>query len=107
MKIHTCFMASGILLASLFISNVYADTELENAALSRVITVLNSLTPLIQEAERQQDKSTRVQFQYAALQADINKIKAGIAEKLQTQTIEPRMVAPVDGDYLVQRGRHT
>lgn len=106
MKILSHLTVGGMLLAILFANISHADTELENASLARIITVLNSLTPLIQEAQRQQDKSARVQFQYSTLQSDINKIKAGIAEKLQTQTIEPRTVAPVQGDYLIQRGKH-
>jgi RAQPRD family integrative conjugative element protein len=107
MTIFSRLIAGGLLLALCFTGSVYADTELENAALARVITVLNSLTPLINEAERQQDKNARIQFQYKQLRNDINQIKSGIAEKLQTQTIEPRTIKSIDGDYLVQRSKHT
>lgn len=107
MKINP-HLAMGALLLAAAITNIsYADTELENASLARIINVLNSLTPLINEAKQQQDKTTRVQFQYSALQLDINKIKTGIAEKLQTQTVEPRAVSPISGDYLVQKGKHS
>lgn len=106
MTIISRIMVSSLLLVLFFTHNACADTDLENAALARVITVLNLLTPLINEAERQQDKNTRVQFQYNQLRQDINQIKTGIAEKLQTQTIEPRAVVAIKGDYLVQRGRH-
>jgi RAQPRD family integrative conjugative element protein len=107
MKILSHYLVGGLLIAACLVNSAYADTELENAALTRIVTVLNSLTPLINEAISQQDKTTRVQFQYDALQADINKIKSGIAEKLQVQTIEPRVVTPIQGDYLIQRGKHT
>jgi RAQPRD family integrative conjugative element protein len=80
-----------------------ADTDLENEDLIRIIQVLNSLTPIIDEAKLQQDKNTRIQFQYDRLQSDIQKIKAGIEEKLHKTTMEPRVVTPISGDYLTQK----
>lgn len=90
----------------LFSNLVLADTELENEALTRTIHVLDSLKPLINEAERQQDKNTRTQFQYDALRQDLEKIKTGINEKLNPITIEPRVVTPIDGDYVRFQEKH-
>lgn len=84
----------------------YADSELENASLARIVNVLNSLNPLIDEAQRQQDKNTRVQFQYDVLKNDLLKIKAGINAKLKQVSIEPRVVTPLQGDYLTFHGKH-
>jgi RAQPRD family integrative conjugative element protein len=106
MKTFHCLMASAFAFLILSAAPVYADTDLENAALARIVNVLNSVSPLIDEAERQQDKTARVQFQYQALRADINKIKTGIEQKLQTTSIEPRVVLPIQGDYLKQKGTH-
>lgn len=99
------------LLFSVFLINVLvapslaADTDLENAALARIIAVLNSLTPLINSAEEQQDKTTRVQFHYEILRNDIDKIKQGITQKLQPEPIEPRTIDPIQGDYLLPLGK--
>jgi RAQPRD family integrative conjugative element protein len=107
MKTFHCLMASAFAFLILSAAPVYADTDLENAALARIINVLNSASPLIDEAERQQDKTARVQFKYQTLRSDLNKIKTGITQKLQTTSIEPRVVTPIQGDYLKQRGKHS
>lgn len=100
------FTTALISFSYLYITTVQADTELENVALTRVIHVLDSLKPLLNEAERQQDKSTRIQFQYAKLREDLDQIKSGIQEKIEPKTIEPRYVAPIQGDYLILQGKH-
>lgn len=107
MRIH--FFKSPPVYAFVFLSFILtplcanADTDLENEDLVRIIQVLNSLTPIIQEAKVQQNKNTRIHFQYDLLQSDIQKIKAGIKEKLNKTTMEPRVVTPVSGDYLIQK----
>lgn len=105
MKINIYYYIAVLLVLTVLIpfTLVHADPELENENLVRMVNVLNSLTPLINEAQRQQDKTARVQFQYDLLQADINKIKSGITAKLQSTTIEPRNVIPLQGDYLTQK----
>jgi RAQPRD family integrative conjugative element protein len=106
MKLLHCLMASTLALGILQAAPLYADTDLENTDLARIVNILNSINPLLDEAERQQDKTARVQFQYQALRADLNQIKIGITQKLQTTSIEPRVVMPIQGDYLKQRGSH-
>ncbi len=105
MKVNIYYYVVVLLILTVLIplSIVHADTETENIELIRIINILNSVSPLIDEAQRQQDKSARVQFEYEALRSDLNKIKAGIQEKLRTPNIEPRTVIPLQGDYLVQR----
>lgn len=83
----------------------YADTELENTSLARIRNILNSLTPLINEAELQQDKSMRVQFRYEWLRSDINQIKQGIDQKLNTPSVQPRVIQPIKGDYLTLKSK--
>jgi len=94
-----CLLMLVIVVMSLF-QPVYADTDLENANLARIKHVLDSLTPLINEAEQQQNKLARVQFRYDWLRKDIKDIKNGIDEKLKQLPIEPRNVMPLQGDYL-------
>jgi RAQPRD family integrative conjugative element protein len=83
-----------------------ADPDLENEDLRCIVNVLNSLTPIIQEARLQQTQDTRIEFQYSALQSDLNKIKAGIEQKLNPVTVEPRIISPVKGDYIIQKTLH-
>lgn len=104
MKSRFKIIGIGVMLFCVY-SIAQADTELENAALARVVQVLNSLGPLINEAERQQDQNTHIQFQYDALRSDLNKIKDGIHQKLQPPSVEPRTVAPIEGDYLTLKGK--
>ena len=84
----------------LMTTSLKADTELENESLARIVQVLDSLTPIIDEAQRQADNNSRIQFQYDALRSDINKIKGGIEQKLNPPALEPRIIAPIQGDYL-------
>lgn len=98
-----------ILLTGLFIGfplltyaepNPAVETDRENVALARMYTILSQLTPLINEAKYYQKKQTRVQFCYEALQHDIEHIKQGIEAKFHPESIEPRFISPIQGDYL-------
>jgi RAQPRD family integrative conjugative element protein len=80
--------------------SVAMETDIENVSLARIYTVLNHLTPLIDEAKRYQNKQARVQFRYDQLQQDIDQIKHGIDQKFHPQRIEPRSISPIQGDYL-------
>ena len=88
------------LLSLILIPMAHADEAMENDALARIQKVLNSLTPLINQADQQKDTQAREQFNYDALRDDIQKIKQGINEKLQTVPVQPRTVTPLQGDYL-------
>lgn len=91
------------LLLTLVSSIALADSELENTTLARIKNVLNSLTPLIHDAEHQQDANARTQFHYAWLREDLNKIIHGINEKLNLSKLEPRNIQPIKGDYLMRK----
>ncbi len=83
----------------------YADTDLENADLARIKQVLNSLKPLMNEAEREQNPTARAQFHYDWLRSDLANIQQGIDEKLKQAPIEPRTVMPIKGDYITYRSK--
>lgn len=89
----------------LFSVSAYADTARENETLARIIHVLDSLQPLIQKAEQEQDTGERVQFDYTALRQDITQVKAGIERKFAAHPLEPRVIKPIQGDYLSIRAR--
>ena len=97
---------SMCLLSLLLTPIVQADEAMENDALARVQKILDSLTPLINQAEQQKDTQVREQFNYDVLREDINKIKQGINEKLQSVPIQPRTVTPLRGDYLQLKSKH-
>ena len=97
----------GILLMAVLSPPVcLADADLENASLSNIIHVLDSLTPLINQAEQQHDPTARVQFNYPALREDIQKIKQGVRRKWEHAPLEPHPVAPIQGDYLHLQSKH-
>ncbi len=88
-----------------------ASQEQERIYLVQLMNQLDAMTPMVLAAEREQPKNLRVQFHYSTwrdnkgqlhngLLEDINDIKAGIRQKLNDTTIEPRAINPVLGDYL-------
>jgi len=87
------------------------SAEQERIYLVQIINQLNSVLPLIRNAEKSQPKNQRVSFHYLAWQdangdkhngllEDIQAIKKGIEERLDAVAIEPRVIAPIGGDYL-------
>lgn len=83
-----------------------ADSENENATLQLVINELDAIKPQIVSAKQAADSSARLQFNYAALLSDIKRIQSGIRAKIQHQTIQPRVVTPLKGDYLTLKATY-
>ncbi len=83
----------------------FANSALEKAELARIKNILAATKPLINAAESNQQKDERIQFRYGWLRMDINKIIKGIDEKLNAIRIEPRVVKPLQGDYLDMRSK--
>lgn len=88
-----------------------ADTEQENMYLTQILNALNSIQPLILAAEREQPQNTRTEFHYTQYQdqqgewhngllEDIKTIQSGIKEQLNSASVEPRTITPLNGDYL-------
>ena len=75
--------------------SVFASLSQENAELSRINSVLNSIYPLIDAAQKQALPSERVHFHYDWLRRDIQSIQAGIAQKINAPAIAPRVVKPL------------
>lgn len=102
----------------LLFSNVQAATpsetsssEQERIYLVQLVNQLNAMLPTVKAAQRQQPRNARIQFHYSAYQdangqahngllEDRQTIKQGIEEKLDTVTVEPRVIQPIRGDYL-------
>ena len=76
-----------------------ADAEGERAAMARAIHELQAIQPLITEAESQANPDARVRFQYDWLRQDLDRIRLGIQEHIDTPRAEPRTFPPLRGDY--------
>lgn len=89
-------MTLGIILP---IHSVSADTDAEREALARIAHELQTLEPLIREAEFQADPDTRIRFRYDWLRQDLERVRQGIQEHLDAPRSQPRTFPPLRGDY--------
>jgi len=88
------------LLLTVFLSPLFADVQTENSELARINSVLNAIYPLIDAAQKFAPKHTRITFHYDWLKQDIQSIQAGIAQKINQVSIEPRMVPVLKVHYV-------
>lgn len=95
-----------IFIAALTFQGAFATVSQENAELSRINSVLNSVYPLIYAAQKQAISSERTHFRYDWLRKDIQNIQAGIAQKINAPAISPRVVKPLNTQFtqLQQKG---
>ena len=88
-----------IFLLGLTSSLAHADADAERESLARVIHELEALQPLLLEAEVAADPDARIQFRYDWLREDLERIRQGIQEHIDAPRSEPRLIAPLRGDY--------
>ena len=79
-KIYYVFLFFGLLPFQL---PVYGYSKAEIHYLQQVQQVITAVYPLLTEAQKHQDPSANLQFQYADLISDINTIESGISQALQ------------------------
>jgi RAQPRD family integrative conjugative element protein len=89
----------GLLGTVLSVQLALADADGERAVLARIIHELQSIDPLITEAASQANPDARVRFQYDWLRQDLDRIRLGIQEHVDTPRSEPRTFPPLRGDY--------
>ncbi|HGX93546.1 MAG TPA: conjugal transfer protein [Candidatus Tenderia sp.] len=89
----------GLLGTVLPVQLALADADGERAALARIIHELQAIDPLIMEAASQANPDARVRFQYDWLRQDLDRIRLGIQEHVDTPRSEPRTFPPLRGDY--------
>ncbi len=114
-KLSEILFALGVLvtpsLAAFAALNNPTTTDAESAYLVQVMNQLDAMQPLILAAQKAQLPNKRVKFHYTHYQdsqgktqngllEDVKSIKAGIAQYLNEPAIEPRIVQPLQGDYL-------
>ena len=76
-------------------ASLYATPKKENIELARINSVLNSVFPLIDQAQKEAVPNERVHFHYDWLKKDIHDIQAGIAQKINTPDLTPQVITPL------------
>ncbi len=92
-------LIAGLLSIALPTQIVVADTDGERAVLARITNELQAIEPLITEAASQANPDARIRFQYDWLRQDLDRIRLGIQEHIDTPRSEPRTFPPLRGDY--------
>ncbi len=78
----------------------FADVMLANQDLREAMNELEIAKSDVMQAKKQEPTNERVQFHYDELIADLNKVESGIQAKFEETPVEPRVLAPISGDYL-------
>jgi RAQPRD family integrative conjugative element protein len=81
------------------LSPAMADPDAEREALARLIHEIEALEPVIATAESQASPDARIRFRYDWLRQDLERVRAGVQEHIDTPRNEPRKVPPLRGDY--------
>ena len=95
----TKLLVLGLLATSLPMQLAVADADGERSALARINHELQAIEPLITEAASQASPDARIRFQYNWLRQDLDRIRLGIQEHIDTPRSEPRTFPPLRGDY--------
>ena len=95
----THLLVVGLLGSTLPLSFASADADGERELLARVDHELQSIEPLIREAESQANPDSRIHFRYDWLRQDLNRVRQGIQAHIDAPRTEPRTFPPLRGDY--------
>jgi RAQPRD family integrative conjugative element protein len=99
------------LLAAGFLSSALASPEQERVYLLQLLHQMDAMQSTLRAAQQAQSPADRVQFHYTAYRdvkgqkhhgilEDLQLIRAGIDEKLSGNNLQPRVIEPIEGDYL-------
>ena len=80
-------------------STYHADIVAVREALEQIVEELTELDKLIDKAERESDPTQRIRFRYDWLRKDLERVKDGIQDHLDSPSTEPRTFEPLQGDY--------
>ena len=92
-------------------TNSFASDTQERIYLVQILNQLSAIQPFVIAAAKEQPINLRTKFHYARYQddqghwhngllEDIQSIKQGVEEKLNSALVEPRVITPISGDYL-------
>ena len=99
------------LLIVLSMQAVMASPEQERVYVLQLLHQIDDLELTVLAAQKEQSPNARIQFHYTAYRdqegklhngvlEDLRFIRAGIEEQLSGPGVEPRIVMPIQGDYL-------
>ena len=77
----------------------FANADGEREVLARIAHEIEAIRPLIRQAASQANPDTRIRFQYDWLRQDLDRIRLGIQDHIDTPRSEPRTFPPLRGDY--------
>jgi len=89
----------AFLLLSLASVSAFASSATEAETLARIEHELTALDALVQQAQTQADADARIQFDYKALEADLDLVKQGIRRHVLAPREQPRSYPALKGDY--------
>lgn len=89
------FVAGSCLLAT---QPSRADEDADRERLAKISYELQQLRLMIEQADKNSDKTARVRFRYDWLNRDVEMVQRGIDDHLDAPR-QPRPVAPLRGDY--------
>ena len=92
-------LVTGLLGTTLPFQFAIADTDGEREMLARIDHELQAISPLVDQAASQANPDARIRFQYDWLRQDLNQIRLGIQDHIDTPRSEPRTFPPLRGDY--------
>ncbi len=94
------FWPSTFLIIGLSVTSAaLADAGAEHEALAKIIHELNTLEPLIKQAQANAEQDARIRFRYDWLRQDLKQIKDGIQSHIDSPRAQPRSFPPLRGDY--------
>lgn len=97
MKIKTALLLPLLALA-LAPLVVHADADSEREALAKISNELQRLSAMVADSSKQSDPASRVQFRFDWLAKDIELVKRGVDDHLDSPR-QPRPVEALKGEY--------
>ena len=102
---------TAIIIMLVLSTSCFATNDQMNEDLVKVVQELQSIKPLLEKAEKEQEKNTRIKINFEdfkgpngkthnGLKSDIETIQKSIIEIINSETIEPRVVDPISGDFV-------
>ena len=92
------------ILTLVFISTIVSASDNERVELSNYLRELNKIDRLISRAKYSTNKNEETAFNYILLENDLNNLKQGIKEYLNSPNRNPRVITeriePISGAYL-------
>lgn len=89
-----------IIVVAVLSAPIYAITDQERSVLQRLNTELETITNIVDEAQQAANPHDRELVDYQLLQEDLQKIRQGILDAVNTVRREPRSLPFIEGDYL-------